>query len=196
MARFGDDSSVIFPRQGLVAFPPVKVRNIDGTQGAGLVARKWEDWQADACFIDDTGGFGSSWIDNLRRLGREPIGIHFAGRATDPRYDNKRTEMYFQAVDWIRKGGALPPDTSQELIAALTRTTYSFRGDRLLLEPKDQVKARLGYSPDDADAFALTFAQPVAARDRYYDRTMEAVGMRRRWRPGQCITEYDPLSRR
>jgi hypothetical protein len=55
------------------------------------------------------------------------------------------------------------------------------------------VKARLGYSPDDADAFALTFAQPVAARDRYWDRTMEAVGMRRRWRPGQCITEYDPL---
>jgi hypothetical protein len=62
-------------------------------------------------------------------------------------YDNKRTEMNFQAVDWIRKGGALPPDPSQELIAALTRTTYSFRGDRLLLEPKDQVKARLGDSP-------------------------------------------------
>jgi phage terminase large subunit len=56
---------VIFPRQGLVGFPPIKVRNIDGTQGAGLVARKWQDWQADACFIDDTGGFGSSWIDNL-----------------------------------------------------------------------------------------------------------------------------------
>jgi hypothetical protein len=39
------------------------------------------------------------------------------------------------------------------------------------------VKARLGYSPDDGDAFALTFARPVAARDRHYDRTMEAVGM-------------------
>ncbi len=194
VARFGDDASVIFPRQGLLAFPPIKVRNIDGTQGAGLVARKWEDWQADACFIDDTGGFGASWIDNLRRLGCEPIGVHFAGRAADPRYENKRTEMYFEAVDWIRKGGALPPGpASQELIAALSRTTYSFRGDRLLLEPKDQVKARLGYSPDDADAFVLTFAQPVAARERYYDRTMQEVAMRRRWRPGMCITEYDPL---
>jgi hypothetical protein len=159
------------------------------------VARKWEDWQADACFIDDTGGFGSSWIDNLRRLGREPIGIAFSGRAADPRYENKRTEMYFEAVDWIRKGGALPPNGSQELIAALSRTTYGFRGDRLLLEPKDQVKARLGYTPDDADAFALTFAQPVAARERYYDRTMEAVAMRRRWRPGRAITKYDVLKR-
>ena len=57
------------------------------------------------------------------------------------------------------------------------------------------MKARLGYSPDDADAFVLTFAQPVAARDRYYDRTMEAVALRRRWRPGQAIVEYDPLKR-
>jgi hypothetical protein len=30
------------------------------------------------------------------------------------------------------------------------QTIYTFRGDRLLLEPKDLVKTRLGYSPDDA----------------------------------------------
>jgi len=35
VARFGDDASVIFPRQGLVAFPPIKVRHIDGTQAPG-----------------------------------------------------------------------------------------------------------------------------------------------------------------
>ena len=75
----------------------------------------------------------------------------------------------------------------------MSRTTYTFRGDKLLLEPKDQVKARLGYSPDDADAFVLTFAQPVAARLRLYDRTMEAVALRERRRPGRVITEYDPL---
>jgi phage terminase large subunit len=133
--------------------------------------------------------------DKLRRLGREPIGIAFSGRAADPRYDNKRTEMYFEAVDWIRRGGALPPGpASQELIAALSRTTYSFRGDRLLLEPKDQVKARLGYSPDDADAFVLTFAQPVAGRERFYDPTMEWEAMRRRSRPGRVIVDYDPLA--
>ena len=72
-------------------------------------------------------------------------------------------------------GGALPPEGTDgvtELIAALSRTTYSFRGDRLLLEPKDQVKLRLGYSPDDADAFALTFAQPVVPA-----RTWQAGGL-------------------
>jgi len=188
VARFGDDASVIFPRQGLVAFPPMRFRNIDGTQGAGVVARKWADWQADACFIDDTGGFGASWIDNLYRLGHTPIGIPFSGRANDPRYDNKRTEMYFEAVDWIRRGGQLPPgQASHELIAALSQTTYSFRGDRLLLEPKEQVKSRLGYSPDDADAFVLTFAQPVAAGSYGYGTGGS------RGTPGRALVDYDVL---
>ena len=181
VARFGDDASVIFPRQGLVAFEPQKFRNVDGNQGAGAVARKWQDWDADAVFIDDTGGWGASWIDNLRRLGHQPVGVGFAARPNDPRYDNKRTEMYFEGVQWIKAGGQLPAHCS-ELIAALSQTTYSFRGDRLLLEPKDQVKARLGYSPDDADAFVLTFAQPAARR-----RT-DGAGAR-----GRVVHEYDPL---
>jgi hypothetical protein len=192
VARFGDDASVLFPRQGLAAFSPQKFRNFDGIQGAGAVARKLRDWPADAVFVDDTGGWGASWIDNLRQLGHSPIGIGFAGRPNDPRYDNKRTEMYFEAIEWIRGGGALPPNVP-ELIAGLSQTTYSFRGDRLLLEPKEQVKTRLGYSPDDADAFALTFAQPVAARPVYADRTMEYVAMRDRRRPNMCLTEYDPF---
>jgi len=44
---------VIFPRQRLVAYPPMKFRHIDGTQGAGLVARKWQDWRADVCLLLD-----------------------------------------------------------------------------------------------------------------------------------------------
>lgn len=160
VARFGDDASVIFPRQGLQAFPPLKFRGLDGTQGAGAVARKWKEWRADACFVDDTGGFGASWIDNLRLLNHSPIGIGFAEQAAKMEtYYNKRAEMYFEAVQWIKDGGALP--NVPELKAALTQTTYSFRGDRLLLEPKEDIKEKLGYSPDEADAFALTFAQPV-----------------------------------
>ena len=191
VARFGDDASVIFPRQGLVAYPPLKLRNVDGIQGAGAVARKVADWRADAIFVDDTGGWGASWIDNLRLLGHAPIGVGFSSRPNDPRYDNKRTEMYFETVEWIKKGGAIPE--IPELIAALSQTTYSFRGDRLLLEPKEQVKARLGYSPDDADALALTFAQPVAGRPVYADRTMEGLAYMQRGRRAFCITEYDPL---
>lgn len=162
VARFGDDASVCYQRQGLVARTPRVWRGIDGPTGAGAVARIWNDTDADACFVDDTGGFGSSWIDSLRQLGKAPIGIHFSSEPHDRRYYNKRTEMYFDAVQWIRSGGQIP--NRPELIAAMTSTTYTFKGDRLLLQPKDQVKEVLGYSPDEADSFILTFAEPVAAK--------------------------------
>ncbi len=124
VARFGDDASVIFPRQGIQAFRPIQHRNIGSLQGAGAVARKWADWDADAVFIDNTGGFGAGWIDQLNQLGRAPIGVCFSERASRAeRYANKRAEMAFEAVEWIKRGGALPD--SAELAAALTQTTYT-----------------------------------------------------------------------
>lgn len=160
VASMGDDSSVMCKRQGIQVFPFQQQRNIDSVVGAGWVAREWQDWDADACFVDDTGGFGSGWIAQLRQLQRAPIPVPYAGEAHDKaRYYNKRAEMYFEAIQWIKEGGALPE--CPELLAALTQTTYTFRGDRLLLEPKDAIKVKLGYSPDHADSFVQTFAEPV-----------------------------------
>ena len=184
VARFGDDASVIFPRWGLRAEKPLKFRNFDGLQGAGAVGRKFTDWGAHAIFVDDTGGWGASWIDQLRVLHYEPIPIGFASSPGDRRYENKRTEMYFKAVEWIKSGGALPPGCD-ELIAALSQTTYGFRGDRLLLEPKEQVKQRLGFSPDEADALALTFAQDVENIPLPGDPHQES----RRF----AVSDWDPL---
>lgn len=164
VARGGLDKSVVYPRQGLQAFTPQIYRNIDGTQGANQVSRKWQEWDADACFIDDTGGFGSSWIDNLVRLGFSPIGVHFSEKSGDPRFYNKRTEIIFSLVEWIRRGGALPYST--DMIASLTETTYTHKGDSLIIEPKDMIKEKLGYSPDEMDALALTFSHPVMRKSQ------------------------------
>jgi phage terminase large subunit len=174
VARFGDDASVIFRRQGIQCWPILKYRNIDSTQGAGTTARQWDDWEADAAFIDNTGGFGSGWIDQLSQLGKSPIGVGFANEAHNKsRYYNKRAEMYFEACEWIKRGGALPH--SPELLAALTQTTYTFKGDRFLLEDKDQVKIKIGYSPDEADAFVLTFAEPITTNKSRPARRIQPV---------------------
>ena len=165
VARFGDDASVIFPRQGLVAFAPQHFRNLDGNQGAGAVARKWTDWDADAVFVDDTGGCGGE-LDRWPAPARPPADRH---RLRQPRH---RSALRQQAGRDVLRRRALDPHgrpaaapTAAELIAALSQTTYSFKGDQLLLEDKEQLKQRLGFSPDEADAFALTFAQPVSRRD-------------------------------
>ena len=178
VARFGDDGSVIARREGIQMYPLEKRRNIDSTQGAGWVNEVWNKFEADAAFIDGTGGHGAGWGDQLRNLGRSPILVQFAGEPHQKvRYFNKRTEMAFDLVQWIKDGGALPDNP--ELLAALTKTTYTFKGDKLLLAPKDVIKAELGYSPDEMDAAMLTFAEPVVAAKRQ--------------RPTQMATKYDPF---
>ena len=184
VAREGDDASVVFPRQGLAAFAPQVMRNVTSTFGAGSVMQKWQDWEADACFVDNTGGFGGGWIDKMTELGRNPIGIHFAGKANDPRYANKRAEMWFKMAEWVKNGGALP--NIPGLAAELTTPTYSFKGDTLLIEPKEEIKKRLGRSPDLADALALTFAQPVAPKPRGIAAVSRDGGPR-------AATQYDPF---
>jgi phage terminase large subunit len=201
VARFGSDASVVAKRQGIQMFPFDKRRNVDTMQGASLVARTWGDWEADACFIDATGGFGAGWLDQLQLMGRSPVGVQFAGEAHNKaRYANKRAEMAFDFVAWIKRGGAIP--NSPELIAALTQTTYSFQRDRLLLEPKEGVKAKLGYSPDEFDAAIMTFAEPVASRKPMVDHTNPQsvreydMWLRGRSRPVSHLAvdeAYDPL---
>lgn len=162
VALEGDDKSVIFPRQGLVGFKPWQMRNVRSDAGAGQVARVWQDWDVNACFVDNTGGFGAGWVDQLRLLNRQAIPVGFAEKAEDKRYYNRRAEMYFRMAQWVKNGGALPREP--ELVAELTETTYTFKGDRLIMEPKAVVKAKISRSPDLADALALTFAAPVAPR--------------------------------
>lgn len=179
VAQMGDDQSVIFRRQGLQGFKSIKHRNINSIQGAGIVSREWQTHGIDAAFVDATGGFGAGWIDQLGVLGFAPTGVHFSSDALKKeRYFNKRAEMYFEAADWIKRGGALAE--SEELLQGLVNTTYSIRKDRLLLEPKEDVKAKIGYSPDDTDAFILTFAFPVTPKSRKVGR-------------GRHTFEYDPF---
>ncbi len=48
--------------------------------------------------VDDTGYWGHGVIDNLVAAGLSPIGIQFHAPALDPRYANRRAEMW---IDWI-----------------------------------------------------------------------------------------------
>jgi hypothetical protein len=157
-ARFGDDRSVIFPRQGLVALQPEVLQGLDNMQLASRVASKISDWKPDAVFIDAGGGAGV--IDRLRQLGHNVIEVNFGGKATQPGYLNKRAEMWWGVNDWLTQGGAIPnrPDLKQDLAAP--KFWYDAQG-RKVLEPKDEIKKRGLRSPDLGDALALTFAHQV-----------------------------------
>lgn len=182
-ARFGNDRSVIFPRQGLQAFDPLIFRGIDNMDLAARVASKIEEWQPDAVFID--AGAGAGVIDRLRQLGHDVIEVNFGGKAIDVRYANKRAEMWHELAAWLKSGGAIPALDALKL--ELATPTYRFdAANRIILESKDDIKKRLpdAGSPDLADALALTFAQPVAPRDKF-------GGLRRSSSP---CKDYDPYA--
>lgn len=158
-ARFGDDRTVIFPRQGLVSFTPTVMRGARGTEIASKVMYIKKEWQSEVEFLDDTGGWGQSTIDTLLAAGHSPIGVQFHSTQTnDPRYKNRRAEMWMEMAEWVKRGGCLPNVT--DLVAELTIPTYTYIEGKFTIEKKDQVKERLGRSPDLADALALTFAMP------------------------------------
>lgn len=159
VARFGDDRTIIFPRQGLRAFKYVEMRNADNAQIAARVLNAKVKWGSESEFIDGTGGFGGGVVDFLKQSGTTPFEIHFSSKAIDPRYYNKRTEMWFLLSLWVKnQSSALFKDT--QLAKELVAPTYTIRDGKLLLEPKELIKSRLGFSPDCGDALALTFAQP------------------------------------
>lgn len=158
VARFGDDRSVVFPRQGLASFRPTVMRHQRTTDIAAQVAQIKVDWGSEMEFVDDTGHWGHGVIDNLIAAGYAPMGIQFHGPAIDPRYLNRRAEMWMEMAEWVKRGGALP--NIPDLVGELTTPTYTFNQGKIQLEDKDLIKKRLGRSPDLADALGLTFALP------------------------------------
>ncbi len=158
VARFGDDRTILFPRQGLASFKWVEMRNARSNDIAARVLLARKNWEQEIDYVDGSGGWGSGVVDSLLLAKTSPREVNFGGKATDPRYFNKRSEMWFQMAEWIRRGGALYQDT--QLARELTTPTYTLHGGKFRLEEKEQIKSRLGFSPDIADACALTFADP------------------------------------
>jgi len=166
VARGGGDSTVIRIRLGRDArqFPPIRMKGASTTSIATVVIEQIDMLRGMGLrcvvMVDGTGGYGGNVVDKLRELGYEVIEVMFSANADNPRkYFNKRTEMYCRLREWL-KVGYLDPD-DQQLKTELTAISYMFHKDKLALEPKEVIKDTLGFSPDDADALAITFAYPV-----------------------------------
>lgn len=188
VARFGDDRTVIFPRQGLAAFQPIEMRNARTNDISARVAAAKVKWGSEMEFVDGTGGYGSGVIDFLMQAGHSPQEIHFSGKAIDSRYFNKRSEMWFEMAEWVKRGGALPNIPS--LLKELTAPTYTFQNGKFRVEEKDQIKKRLQFSPDLADALGLTFALPeMPAAD-------SLAGIKQARHGNKAVAEWDPFDQK
>ena len=186
VAYFGGDRSVIYLRQGLHARELFSVQGIEITDFASIVAKLWDEHNADAVFVDGI-GVGAGVVSYLRSIGKQPISVAYSGSSATEGYHNKRAECWGLMRDWLKEGW-IPNDP--KLKDDLTAPEYSFTvSGKLILERKENMRKRGLASPDFADALALTFANPVVA-----NRKRGPVGLiGRNQKQTDVIQKYNPF---
>ena len=164
VARFGDDRSVFCFRRGRVCIKFQSYSKLDNVEVANHATFFIRECRPQRIFID-AGGVGGGVIDILHDRGYKKIvrPVMFGAKALrDERYHNRRAEMWDELRQWL--SGEIPVQLlhDENLCAELCAVNkkYDAQG-RLQLEEKDEIKKKLGHSPDFADALALTFAEPL-----------------------------------
>ena len=162
IARYGNDKTVLCFRRGRYCFKIQDYTHLDTVELANKLTAIIKEESPARIFLD-MGNTGAGVYDILKDRGfaKTVRGINFGAKAiNDDRYYNKRAEMWANANDWLKDNVQLVND--DELLDDLCSVNkmYDAKG-RLQLEAKDKVKERIGRSPDKADAFVLTFAEPV-----------------------------------
>lgn len=169
-ARGGIDWTAIAKRYGHWIAPLLKYRGEDTNDGpkcAGKVLEALtEEGDLEAAIHIDVLGIGSSPYDCLRavKVARLQVKAINASEATDGKdragimtFRNVRAEMYWrlrEALDpRLGDGLALPP--GPEILADLTAPRWTPTASGILVESKDEIKKRIGRSPDAGDAIAM-----------------------------------------
>ena len=155
---FTTDPSVYVERQGPVMHAPVSLKNKDSAYQANWLARKIKENRLQHLFID--AGTAEGVTTRLERLGYSNIvvPVWFNGTSPAPSCYNLRAFMYLSWKNWMNRGGSVPKH-DQLMKEATNQLVDDSDADRKVkLQRKDKIKARIGCSPDHADAAAPTFA--------------------------------------
>lgn len=176
-ARFGDDRFSLAWRKGRSVFKVESRAKLDTVQGANWIKGVIDHEKPARVFID-VGGIGAGVVDVLRSWGgdylEKVVPVNFGSEPQDeveylsdgtkaPGPRNRRAEMWKRSKEWLADiGGADIPDTDSVHADACAPGYRYDVNQRLLLESKEDMRRRGVRSPDEWDAIALTFAEPVA----------------------------------
>lgn len=176
VAGMGRDSTVFLPRYDNY------VERIDKTNSGGkaehmAIAGRIKsvlDGHRDSSAMIDTIGEGAGVYSRLEEQGYKDraISCKYSEKAVDKTgkdlkdytdqytFANMRAYLFWAVRDWLdpkfNSKAMLPPGDS--LIEEVSEIKWKFRSDgRIIIEPKEDIKKRLGRSIDEFDALANTF---------------------------------------
>ncbi|MFW5926422.1 MAG: hypothetical protein ACOCSR_00075 [Wenzhouxiangella sp.] len=164
----GKDCSVLSWRHGGWYAPLVALKGEQTRDGSAIVGEIVKCRRANApVIVDMGGGYGIDVTSRLKENGVEYKAFNGANKSTtigkdNLRFVNHRAEAWWRFRDELnpdREGGsviALPDDA--ELLADLASPTFEVRTAGIQVESKEDIKKRLGRSPDKGDAVVMCLA--------------------------------------
>lgn len=162
-AHMGDDVSVAHFRKGRLNLPQKEWRKLDGPQLAANIIEECDALHDKIeAIVIELDGPGVSCYDTLKnsRYADVTFGVHTGARLSDGKNYNIRAKLWRNAKEYLES----PPVSmaiSLELKGQLSSLKYKYKDGLLLMQNKVQYKSEYGRSPDNADAFILTFADMV-----------------------------------
>jgi hypothetical protein len=200
VAQGGDDATVLAPRYGSWFSHLVVEKGKETPDGyaiSSLVTRHIRDKATVA--IDMGGGWGGHAAAHMKQLGFTIAGFNGAEASrTQPKggkgeYQNRRAEAYAAFRDALDPSSehaiALPPDPQLEVELCMPRWDQVALGRRGVwkVEAKDELRSRLGRSPDRADAVVMSW---------FMGPTLEQERAAQRPRQTQAKTGYEHMKQR
>lgn len=165
----GGDEACIRERRGIVVGREWGTRTRDSEELVDLIVQAIRTTEATAVKVDVI-GVGWGVVGSLRRRRRQgehdarivPVNVG-EGSAKPERFPRLRSQIWWEVGRGLSEDrgwdlSQLEAADREKLIAQLTAPKYSLdAARRIVVEPKEETKKRLGRSPDNADALLLAF---------------------------------------
>ena len=165
VARSGEDKTVIAIRRGPVLVELRRSSKEDTMQTTGRV-KAHLDTDPDATAAVDVIGIGAGVLDRLREQGCKAVAFNAAAgtkrrdASNELGFVNRRAAATWSLREQLDPSTGpdvcLPPD--DQLLGDLTAPKWRIMsGGKIQVESKDDIKKRIGRSPDDGDAVVMAF---------------------------------------
>lgn len=181
VAQGGKDKTVLQPLHGR-RFEQNIIRKgtdtRDGSDVGSLIVRERRDNAL--IVVDCTGGWGGDTVGFLQRENNIPVekcvfSSHSGETAKDSRipFYNLRAQLYWRLREALhpKSGLGLAIKRSASVKAQLTAHRWKMKGGKILIESKDDIRERLGNSPDEADAIVEALGWKEKANFRRVAKT-------------------------
>jgi hypothetical protein len=177
VARFGDDRTCLVIRQGGQLIYIDLWKGNDTVQSAGKIIQAYKNKFFD-CIAIDVIGIGAGVYDMVKNAGVPCVAVNVseASPVNDSRFYRMRDYLWWQFREWFLDSACsispgIPQKEKDSLIVDISDIHYGYTpSGQIRIETKDEMKERLGFSPDVGDACIHTYHPSINMKLRQINR--------------------------